>query len=145
MVRKYFNGLKQSDKDKIRWRSHEVSRIEAFSDAVFAFAITLLIISLEVPKSSTELLEMMEGFVPFIFCFGIIFFIWYLQYRFFRQYGLHDRFTLFLNGALLFLVLFYVYPLKFMVSAVLVYGHGAYIINKEDFVPLMLLYNCGFT
>jgi hypothetical protein len=34
-----------------RWRSHEISRIEGLSDAVFAFAVTLLVVSLEVPKT----------------------------------------------------------------------------------------------
>jgi len=37
-----------------RWRSHEISRIEGLSDAVFAFAVTLLVVSLEVPRPSTS-------------------------------------------------------------------------------------------
>ena len=34
---------------EFRWRSREISRLEGLSDAVFGFAITLLIVSLEVP------------------------------------------------------------------------------------------------
>ena len=37
----------------IRQSGREVSRIEGFSDAVFGFALTLLVVSLEVPGSST--------------------------------------------------------------------------------------------
>ena len=144
MIRKHFSGIKTSEKDKIKWRSHEPHRIEAFSDGVFAFAVSLLIISLEVPHSSHELFELMKGFIPFSVCFGAIFFIWFVQYKFFRQYGMHDALTIALNGVLLFLVLFYVYPLKFMASAAAFHGKG-YVIANDDFVPLIALYNAGFT
>lgn len=100
--------------DGFRWRSHEVTRIEGFSDAVFGFAITLLIVSLEVPKTSTELFATMRGFGAFLATFFMLSAIWYAQYLFFRRYGLVDRVTVILNLALLFTVLFFVFPLKFL-------------------------------
>jgi uncharacterized membrane protein len=95
-------------------RSHDISRLEAFSDAVFAFALTLLVVSLQVPKSYDELMNLMIGFPAFACCFGVLLWIWYEHNLFFRRYGLQDPYTVFLNGALLFVVMFYVYPLKFM-------------------------------
>jgi len=95
-------------------RTHEISRLEAFSDAVFAFALTLLVVSLQVPKSYDELMNLMSGFPAFACCFGLLLWIWYEHNLFFRRYGLHDPYTVLLNGALLFVVMFYVYPLKFM-------------------------------
>lgn len=35
-------------------RTHEISQLETFGDAVFAFALTLLVVSLQVPKSYDE-------------------------------------------------------------------------------------------
>jgi uncharacterized membrane protein len=102
--------------DGFRWRSHEITRVEGFSDAVFGFAVTLLIVSLEVPKTSTDLLETMRGFGSFILTFLILAGIWYAQHTFFRRYGLEDRATVMLNLALLFTVLFFVYPMKFVFS-----------------------------
>src|ERR1044071_7441414 len=102
---------------QFRWRGHEISRIEGLSDAVFAFAITLLVVSLEVPKTFHELAETMHGFGAFLISFALLFAVWFNQYKFFRRYGLQDTTTVVLSGTLLFVVLFYVYPLKFLFTA----------------------------
>jgi len=99
---------------KFRMRGLEVSRIEALSDAVFGFAITLLVVSLEVPRTFDALMEMMRGFVAFAICFAMLVLVWYQQYKFFRRYGLNDVLTLVLNAVLLFVIMFYIYPLKFV-------------------------------
>src|SRR5437016_10426914 len=91
----------------IPWRSHEVTRVEALSDAVFAFAVTLLIVSLEVPQTFNDLWVKMQGFAAFAISFAMLFQVWYTQHIFFRRYGLQDTWTVTLNGVLLFLVLFY--------------------------------------
>lgn len=97
-----------------RWRGGEITRLEGFTDAVFAFAVTLLVVSLEVPRTFTELVAAMKGFVAFAICFAILVQIWYYHYKFSRRYGLQTVYTVFLTAALIFVVLFYVYPLKFL-------------------------------
>jgi uncharacterized membrane protein len=95
-------------------RRHEVSRLEGFSDAVFAFAVTLLVVSLEVPRTFDELWTAMSGFFTFAICFALLFQVWWRHHAYFRRYGLEDATTKVLTGVLLFVVLFYVYPLKFL-------------------------------
>jgi len=102
-----------------RLRGGEIARIEGLSDAVFAFAVTLLVVSLEVPKTFNELAAIMRGFVPFALSFGLLMRVWHEQYIFFRRYNLQDTVTVTLNLALLFMVLFYVYPLKFLFTVLL--------------------------
>jgi uncharacterized membrane protein len=97
-----------------RWRGGEITRLEGFTDAVFAFAVTLLVVSLEVPHTFDELLVAMKGFVAFAICFAILVQVWYYHYKFSRRYGLQTLYTVVLNAALIFVVLFYVYPLKFL-------------------------------
>ena len=90
------------------------SRIEAFSDAVFGFALTLLVVALEVPRDFEELWSAMSGFLAFAASFAILAWIWWEHHVFFRRFGLSDGLTVVLNFLLLFVVLFYVYPLKFV-------------------------------
>ncbi len=97
-----------------RPRVEDVWRVEGFSDAVFAFAVTLLVVSLEVSSTFDELLAAMRGFFAFGICFALLLSVWYEHYKFFGRYGLRDTPTVWLNSVLLFLVLFYVYPLKFL-------------------------------
>jgi uncharacterized membrane protein len=97
-----------------RWRGDGVSRIEGLSDAVFGFAITLLVVSLGVPQTYAELTRMIAGFPAFAATFALLVLVWAAQYRFFRRYGLEDARTIRLNVVLLCLVVFFVYPLKFL-------------------------------
>jgi len=138
-------------KNTIRWRSHEPTRLETFSDAVFAFAVTLVIVSLEVPKTFDELFETMKGFMSFGACFFILFLIWNSQNIFFRRFGLTDAWTTTLNGFLLFLVLTYTYPLKFLFTLVFSgnvtvnHGQAMAMISDVQVPTLMYVYDTGYT
>jgi uncharacterized membrane protein len=124
-----------------RWRGAEVTRLEGFSDAVFAFSVTLLVVSLEVPKTYSELIDAMRGFVSFGVCFALLANIWFNHMRFFRRYGLQTPWVVFLNCALLFFVLFYVYPLKFLFGAMIL-GGGR--IEASEARTLFIVYGSGF-
>jgi uncharacterized membrane protein len=97
-------------------RGRDVSRLEGFSDAVFGFALTLLVVSLEVPEDFADLRQILVGFPAFAVTFTLICWIWFEHYLLFRRYDLEDGFTVVLNCILLFIVVFYAYPLKFMAT-----------------------------
>jgi uncharacterized membrane protein len=131
----------------------EVSRLEALSDAVFGFAITLLVVSLEVPQTFGELLVVMRGLVAFAISFVLLFVVWLTQYKFFRRYGLNDNFTIWVNALLLFVVLFYVYPLKFLWNFLVNYvlgfsrgggAQGASPIEAHQIPTLLAIFGAGY-
>lgn len=136
-----------------RHRGREVSRLQGFSDAVFGFALTLLVVSLEVPRSFDQLWHAMLGLPAFAASFAIFLWIWWEHHEFFRRYGLDDGPTVVLNSLLLFVVLFYVYPLKFMFTLLSRMLLGIPPMPAESAVPmirgaqvpqLMAIYALGF-
>lgn len=123
-------------------------RVEGFSDAVFAFAVTLLVVSLEVPKSAQELFHTLWGFLAFGICFAFLILIWFDHHTFFKRYPLTDGTTLALNMALLFVVLLYVYPMKFLftllVNGMLLKQPVEGVKAAAEIKTLMVVYGLGF-
>ncbi len=132
-----------------RLRGCEVTRLESFSDAVFGFAVTLLVVSLEVPRSFDQLIETMRGFLAFAACFAILAMIWNHHYKFCRSYGLDDAFVRFLTMILLFIVLLYVYPLKFLFNlfingGILGLPVGGTGMTRANASTVFIIYGLGF-
>lgn len=129
--------------------SRDVGRIEAFSDAVFGFALTLLVVSLEVPRTYDDLMVSVRGLPAFAACFALLLLIWQEHHSFFRRYAVRDGVLIWLNGLLLFVVLFYVYPLKFLMTMLLgpngvLFGGRPAGIEGRDMAGLMTMYGIGF-
>lgn len=132
-------------------RRSEPTRLEAFSDGVFALAATLLVVSLEVPATLGEMLADLSGIGAFALGFAALILIWSVHNGYFRRYGLQDAWTVALNGCLLFVVLYYVFPLKFVAAGfaghVLGLGgdsHLPLLSSIDELGTLFLLYGLGF-
>lgn len=130
-------------------RNRDVSRLEGLTDGVFAFAATLLVVSLEVPRSFEELTADLAGFVGFAVSFAALIAIWSVHHAYFRRYRIDDGWTIALNGFLLLVILFYVYPLKFMTGGVvseLMPGiEDPFVIRGVDeLAHVFMLYSAGF-
>ena len=131
-------------KESIRWRGGQVTRVEALTDAVFGFAITLLFVSFEVPNTFDGLLLQLRGFVAFAACFALLILVWVYHYKLFGRFDLDDGLTIFLNSLLLFVVLFYVYPLKFVFTAWFSSNHESVFSSWEQVRSMMTIYALGF-
>lgn len=118
MIREHLFNKKAPSDPCFRWRGGDVSRVEGLSDGVFAFALTLLVVSLSVPQNFFEVWITIRDFPAFAMSFAVLIMCWYSNYIFFRRYGLEDFFTMFVNTLILFLVLFYVFPLRFMATLI---------------------------
>lgn len=151
MLRKTIFGT--INHEKFRHRASEILRIEALSDAVFAFSVSLLVASLEVPQTFNELIVIVNGALPFFATVAILFLLWYQQYIFFRHYGLNDFLTIVFNLIYVTVILFYLYPLKFLFSLLLASwtgidlfpkAFGKTIVTMEQFPKLIILFSIGY-
>jgi uncharacterized membrane protein len=119
---------------------HNISRLEALSDGVFAFAATLMVVSLGLEESWLA----SESRVLELITFGVSFFVlialWVLHYNYFRRASYVDYWIIAYNTVLLFVVLYYVFPLKSLINTWL----GQEPITEEGLGTLFIWYSLGF-
>lgn len=101
--------------DGFRERGDKVTRLETFVDAAFAFAVSMLVISVgSVPDSIAELKDALKNVPAFAASFALIMVFWRGHEDWSRRYGLDDSTAAFLSIVLVFLVLVFVYPLRIL-------------------------------
>ena len=119
---------------------NETNRVEAFSDGVFAIAITLLILEIKVPHEvepgamRAAVLHLWPSFLAFATSFFTIGVMWMNHHRLFTLIGTTDQRLLVLNGLLLFGISFVPFPTAFLAE---------YIRHPDGWIPAAI-YNATF-
>lgn len=149
-----FAEIAQSKNKEFRYRGKEPGRLENFTDACFALAITLLLISTSPPTSFEQVRRFVWELIPFTICIVFIVLIWYEHFIFFFRYGLRTPKVIVWNSLFIIIVLFYVYPLKFLARLFLIpvsmlfgaddlRGDIISTIKGTDIGELMIIYGLG--
>lgn len=153
LAKKHHLGMSST----FRYRGEEPSRIEALSDSCFALAIGLLLISTKSPDTFDELFNFTKDLIPFALCMTMIMWVWHQHFIFFIRYGFRNPVIVTWNSVLLMIILFYVYPLKFLARFLVnIYGgllgnlfgmninmNDVQLTQGDDLSALMITYSCG--
>src|SRR5215212_10288790 len=96
-----------------------LTRLEAFSDGVFAIAITLLILEIKVPPIDSvhsindlvnALVHLWPSYFAFVYSFGGILVQWIIHHNTFCHLNKTSRPFLYTNGFLLITIVFFPFP-----------------------------------
>lgn len=137
--------------DGFRLRGVAMTRLETFTDAAFAFAVTVLVIAGgQVPDSFELLMRSLEEIPAFLASFAIIVMFWYGHHEWSRRYGLDDGRSVLLSLALVFVVLVYVVPLKVLFGQVFAWvsqgrlGSAFAVRSVDDMTDIFVVYGIGY-
>lgn len=121
------------------------SRLDNFTDAAFAFAVTLLVIGgSEAPTSYAMLADAVAGLPAFAIGFAAIMMFWFAHVRWRRYRGEGDWLSSLLSVLLIFLVLIYIHPLQAMARSWATFMGGTGTPFEGDVGDLFLIYGAGF-
>jgi len=119
-----------------RLRGIEMTRLETFIDAAFAFAITMLVIaSGQVPDNIGALLAAFRNVPAFVASIAVLSIFWRGHWLWSRRYGLEDGVSILISWVMLVTILLFVYPLKLLFGAMFYYlsnGHVGQSIHVQS-------------
>lgn len=99
-------------------RGDKVTRLEAFVDASFAFAVTLLVISGDqIPTSISMLTDALKQVPSYAASFAVIMQFWLNHADWSRRFGIEETYSDRLSLILVFVLLIFVYPLKMVFAS----------------------------
>ena len=105
-----------------RLRGMQMTRLETFIDAAFAFAITMLVIAAQqIPDNIQALLTAFRNVPTFVCSIAVLGIFWWGHWLWSRRYGLEDGISVFISWAMLVTILIYIYPLKAVFGAMWYY------------------------
>ena len=110
---------------EFEWRGQSVTRIENLSDIVFALALGMMLFGGPPPQTFSELIHFLISIIPVTASFVILLMMWNAHFVFFRRYALADNTIVLINSALLLMVLFTAYPLRFIFDSLFWYIIGS--------------------
>lgn len=120
-------------------------RLDNFTDAAFAFAVSLLVIGGAGAPSDFNALVRALGDIPaFAFGFAVVVMFWFAHVRWRRLRGEGDWRSLFLTLLLVFLVLIYIQPLRAMAAATAIFFTGQGGGFRGNVADLFAVYGSGF-
>lgn len=127
---------------RINYRGENASRLDNLTDAVFGIAITLLIFNLSNPNSFQDLLTFTKTLPAFLISISFVILVWNEHLEFSEIYTLNDTRLTILNTIFIALVIFYVYPLRFLTLFLTnQFFQTDIIVNiKGDQVPYLMMY-----
>ncbi len=106
--------------DHIRLRGAQMTRLETFVDAAFAFCVTMLVIAVgDLPQSFAELTDALWQIPAFLASFLQLVMFWLGHRAWSRRYGMDDAVSIWLSLALVAGVLVIVFPLRVIFGAAL--------------------------
>jgi len=120
-----------------RMRGLEMTRLEVFIDAAFAFAVTMLVISFDsIPRSYDEVMLAIKNIPAFILAVAQLVWIWHTHNVWSRRFGLDTTYTVFISAALLTVMLIYVYPMRIMAGGMFAWLTSGYLPSNFTSITL---------
>jgi uncharacterized membrane protein len=137
--------------DGFRLRGIEMTRLETFIDAAFAFAVTMMVIAAErVPDDINTLLAAFKHVPAFLASVVVLGIFWRGHWLWSRRYGLEDGVSIFISWALLCTILIYIYPLKAIFGSMFYHlsdgrlGQALGVRNETQARAIFAIYAIGF-